>query len=100
MHPDDAKKRGIKRNDEIILESRRGKVKVRVATGGRNRVPRRQSLHQHVRFHFMLAECVDCATRHMQNQALCDKTACREARRRRTIEALSSHRLRDEEVAL
>jgi nitrate reductase NapA len=35
----DAKARGIKRNDEILLESRRGKVRVRVETGGRNRVP-------------------------------------------------------------
>ena len=40
MHPDDAKKRGIKRNQEIILESRRGKVKVRVETQGRNPVPK------------------------------------------------------------
>jgi nitrate reductase NapA len=40
MHPADAKARGIKRNDEVLMESRRGKVKVRVTTGGRNRVPR------------------------------------------------------------
>jgi nitrate reductase NapA len=40
MHPDDAKQRGIKRNQEILLESRRGKVKIRVVTGGRNEVPR------------------------------------------------------------
>ncbi len=40
MHADDAKKRGIKRNDEILLESRRGKVKVRVETQGRNDVPK------------------------------------------------------------
>jgi nitrate reductase NapA len=39
MNPADAKKRGVKRNDEIILESRRGGVKVRVDTGGRNPVP-------------------------------------------------------------
>jgi nitrate reductase NapA len=40
MHPDDAKKRGIKRNEEILLESRRGKVRVRVETQGRNRMPK------------------------------------------------------------
>jgi nitrate reductase NapA len=40
MHPEDAKARGIQRNEEVILESRRGKVKVRVETGGRNRTPR------------------------------------------------------------
>ncbi len=40
MHADDAKKRGIKRNEEILLESRRGKVRVRVETKGRNEVPK------------------------------------------------------------
>jgi nitrate reductase NapA len=40
MHPEDAKARGIARTDEVLLESRRGKVKVRVETQGRNRVPR------------------------------------------------------------
>ena len=39
MHPDDAKKRGIKRNEEVLMESRRGKVRIRVETQGRNRVP-------------------------------------------------------------
>jgi nitrate reductase NapA len=40
MHPDDAKKRGIKRNEEVLMESRRGKVRIRVETQGRNRVPK------------------------------------------------------------
>jgi nitrate reductase NapA len=40
MHPDDAKARGIKRNDEIVISSRRGKVKTRVETQGRNRTPK------------------------------------------------------------
>jgi nitrate reductase NapA len=40
MHPDDAKKRGLKRNDLVWLESRRGKVQIRVETGGRNTMPR------------------------------------------------------------
>jgi nitrate reductase NapA len=40
MHPEDAKTRGIKRNEEVILESRRGKVKIRVETEGRDRPPR------------------------------------------------------------
>jgi len=40
MHPDDAKKRGLKRNDLAWLESRRGKVQIRVETGGRNTMPR------------------------------------------------------------
>jgi len=39
MNPNDAKQRGIKRNQEILLESRRGKVKIRVETQGRNEVP-------------------------------------------------------------
>jgi nitrate reductase NapA len=39
MHPKDAKARGIKRNDEVILESRRGRVKVRLETQGRDRPP-------------------------------------------------------------
>ncbi len=40
MHPKDAESRGLKRNDLIWIESRRGKVKVRIETGGRNKVPR------------------------------------------------------------
>ena len=39
MHPADAKARGIARNEEVIIESRRGKVKARVETQGRNNVP-------------------------------------------------------------
>jgi nitrate reductase NapA len=40
MHPDDAKERGLKRNEEVLLESRRGVVKTRIAIGGRNNVPK------------------------------------------------------------
>ncbi|MGF1548277.1 MAG: nitrate reductase catalytic subunit NapA [Thiotrichales bacterium] len=40
MHPKDAESMGLARNDLIWVESRRGKVKVRVETGGRNRMPR------------------------------------------------------------
>jgi nitrate reductase NapA len=40
MHPDDADKRGLKRNDVAWIESRRGKVKALVETQGRNRMPR------------------------------------------------------------
>ncbi len=36
----DAEAKGLKRNDLVWVESRRGKVKVRLETGGRNRVPR------------------------------------------------------------
>jgi len=39
MHPADAEARGIARNEEVIVESRRGKVKARVETQGRNLVP-------------------------------------------------------------
>jgi nitrate reductase NapA len=38
MHPADAASRGLKRNDLVWVESRRGKVKVRVETGGRNKM--------------------------------------------------------------
>ena len=40
MHPDDAKAKGIQRHEEVILESRRGRVKIRVETQGRDRPPR------------------------------------------------------------
>ena len=40
MHPEDAKKRGVKRGELVWVESRRGKVKARVETRGRNRPPR------------------------------------------------------------
>ncbi len=39
MHPDDAKKRGVQRGDLVNVESRRGVVKARVETRGRNRPP-------------------------------------------------------------
>jgi nitrate reductase NapA len=39
MHPADAAARGISRSEEVIIESRRGKVKARVETQGRNHVP-------------------------------------------------------------
>jgi len=37
IHPDDADKRGLQRNDVAWIESRRGKIKARVETQGRNR---------------------------------------------------------------
>ncbi len=40
MHPEDARARGLKRNDLVWVESRRGKVQVRVETGGRNKMVR------------------------------------------------------------
>ncbi len=39
MHPADAKARGIARNAEVVIEPRRGKVKARVETQGRDHVP-------------------------------------------------------------
>ncbi|WP_094751983.1 nitrate reductase catalytic subunit NapA [Psychromonas sp. CD1] len=39
MHPEDAKKRGLRRGDEIILASRRGELTSRIETRGRNRPP-------------------------------------------------------------
>lgn len=39
IHPEDAKKRGLKRDDICWIESRRGKVKAVVETEGRNRMP-------------------------------------------------------------
>ena len=40
MNPADAEKRGLARNDLAWIESRRGKIKARVETRGRNRMPR------------------------------------------------------------
>jgi nitrate reductase NapA len=40
MHPEDAKTRGIQRHEEVVLESPRGQVKIRVETEGRDRPPR------------------------------------------------------------
>jgi len=40
MHPDDAEKRGLQRDDLVWIESRRGKVKARIETAGRNRSPK------------------------------------------------------------
>ena len=40
MHPADAEKRGVKRNDVVWIESRRGKLKLVVDTKGRNAMPK------------------------------------------------------------
>ena len=40
MHPDDAAKRGLRRGDEVAVESRRGRILTRVETRGRNKPPR------------------------------------------------------------
>ncbi len=40
IHPKDAEAKGLKRNDLVWVESRRGKIKVRLETGGRNKMPR------------------------------------------------------------
>jgi nitrate reductase NapA len=39
MHPDDARKRGLNQGSEIRLISRRGEMRTRVETRGRNRMP-------------------------------------------------------------
>ncbi|HUD41013.1 MAG TPA: periplasmic nitrate reductase subunit alpha [Dokdonella sp.] len=39
MNPDDAKARGLKRGDEVRIVSRRGEIRSRVETRGRNRMP-------------------------------------------------------------
>lgn len=39
MHPDDADKRGLRRGEEVIITSRRGEMRSRVETRGRNRPP-------------------------------------------------------------
>ena len=39
MHPDDARSRGLRRGDEVIVASRRGEIRTRVETRGRNRPP-------------------------------------------------------------
>ncbi|EKV29471.1 Periplasmic nitrate reductase precursor [Caenispirillum salinarum AK4] len=39
MHPDDARGRGLRRGSEVQVESRRGAIRARVETRGRNRPP-------------------------------------------------------------
>jgi nitrate reductase NapA len=40
MHPQDAKDRGVRRGDEVKVISRRGEIKTRVETRGRNKPPK------------------------------------------------------------
>ncbi|ACI97896.1 nitrate reductase catalytic subunit NapA [Rhodospirillum centenum] len=40
MHPDDARARGLRRGSEVEVASRRGMIRTRVETRGRNRPPR------------------------------------------------------------
>jgi len=39
MHPDDARKRKLRRGDEVKVISRRGEILTRVETRGRNKPP-------------------------------------------------------------
>lgn len=39
IHPNDATARGLRRGDEVLMSSKRGEVRVRVETRGRNRPP-------------------------------------------------------------
>ena len=39
MHPEDAKKRGLNRNDVVKVSTRRGEIQLRVETKGRNKPP-------------------------------------------------------------
>jgi len=39
MHPNDARKRGLRRGDEVKVVSRRGEIRTRVETRGRNKPP-------------------------------------------------------------
>ncbi|EDQ00417.1 nitrate reductase catalytic subunit NapA [Shewanella benthica] len=40
MHPDDAKSHGVRRGDEVLMSNKRGEIRVRVETRGRNRPPK------------------------------------------------------------
>ncbi|EAR08707.1 nitrate reductase catalytic subunit NapA [Reinekea blandensis] len=40
MHPEDARERGLRRGDEIKVTSRRGEIRTRVETRGRNKPPK------------------------------------------------------------
>ncbi len=40
MHPDDARDRGVRRGQAVVLSTRRGEVNTRVETRGRNKPPR------------------------------------------------------------
>jgi nitrate reductase NapA len=40
MHPDDARARKLRRGDEVRVSSRRGEMRTRVETRGRNKPPR------------------------------------------------------------
>ena len=40
MHPDDAAKRGLRRGQEVRIASRRGEIRSRLETRGRNKMPR------------------------------------------------------------
>jgi nitrate reductase NapA len=39
IHPNDASKRGLRRADEVIIRSRRGEMRCRIETRGRNKPP-------------------------------------------------------------
>ncbi|CAE6931399.1 periplasmic nitrate reductase subunit alpha [Vibrio sp. B1FLJ16] len=40
MHPEDAKARNVRRGEEVLIANKRGEVRVRVETRGRNRPPK------------------------------------------------------------
>ncbi|EGQ9809155.1 periplasmic nitrate reductase subunit alpha [Vibrio parahaemolyticus] len=40
MHPEDAKARNVRRGEEVVIANKRGEVRVRIETRGRNRPPK------------------------------------------------------------
>lgn len=40
IHPEDAKAKGLRRGDEVLIENKRGEIRVRVETRGRNKPPK------------------------------------------------------------
>jgi nitrate reductase NapA len=40
IHPEDAKSRGLRRGDEVLVENKRGEIRIRVETRGRNKPPK------------------------------------------------------------
>ena len=63
MHPEDAQKRGLRRGQEVRVASRRGEIRSRVETRGRNRMPRGRRLRALLR----------CEPAHQQGHARRDR---------------------------
>ena len=77
MHPDDARERGLNQGAEVRLASRRGEIRTRIETRGRNRMPKGVVFVPWFDASQLINKCTLDATCPISKQTDFKKCACR-----------------------